>query len=310
MKVLFLINKNSGGRSLNQSIERALERFDEAGWQVITVRTGSTSEAEEHVTSAEEQGYELLVIGGGDGSIHHLVQHLPLGTPDKPVGLPFGVIPMGSGNDFYRGIGAPLDPWAAADNIVNGKPIPVDIGLAEPITKSGNLRDEKPIRFTNTAGIGIDSQTLVTRTKAPASLSARYELLFLLTLIWMKPLRVRIEADNWTKDQEAYWILCCNNGTIGTGMKIAPEAKFNDGLMDIVIVDKIPKMRFIVNLPKVFKGTHLSVKGFSVVQAKSLILQAEPDLNLAIDGDLEFKAPARVSILPGALRLMTRGLPS
>jgi diacylglycerol kinase (ATP) len=126
----------------------------------------------------------------------------------------------------------------------------------------------------------------------------------------MKPVKVKIEADKWSSEQEAYWILCCNNGTIGTGMKVAPEARFNDGLMDVVIVDKIPKMRFVVNLPKVFKGTHTSVKGFSVTQARSLTINAEPALRMAIDGDLEFKAPARVSILPGALRLMTKGLPS
>ena len=308
MKVLFLVNKNSGGRETGRSVERALKRFDEAGWPVITVRTGSPSEAERHIVSAEEQGYELLVIGGGDGSIHHLVQHLPLGKPDKPEGLPFGIIPLGSGNDFYRGIGAPLDPWAAADNIVNGTPTPIDIGLVEPIAKDGSLRSEKPIRFTNSAGIGIDSQTLATRARAPRFLSARYELLFLFTLIWMKPVKVKIEADKWSSEQEAYWILCCNNGTIGAGMKVAPEARFNDGLMDVVIVDKIPKMRFVVNLPKVFKGTHTSVKGFSVVQAQSLTIQAQPALSLAIDGDLEFKAPARVSIVPGAVRLMTKGL--
>jgi diacylglycerol kinase (ATP) len=308
MQVLFLVNPKAGGRGRVRTVDTALARFNEAGWQVITVRTRSMDHAAEEIVTAQDQGYDLLVIGGGDGSIHHLVQHLPIGTPDKPAGIPFGIVPLGSGNDFYRGVGAPMDPGAAADNIVNGSPVPIDIGLVEQINDDGSPRGARPIRFTNTAGIGIDSQTLALRERAPSWLSARYELLFLTTLIWMKPLRLTLEADSWSRELDGYWVLCCNNGTIGTGMKIAPEASFTDGLMDVVIVEKIPKMRFVVNLPKVFKGTHLNVKGFSVTKARSLIVRSTPDLRLAIDGDREFKPPARISILPGAVRLMTKNL--
>jgi len=309
MNVLLLVNPHAGGRGNRRVLEIASARFRDAGWLITTVITETQEHAADLIRSAPSEGFDLLVIAGGDGSIHNLVQHLPISTRDRPEGIPFGIIPLGSGNDFYRGIGAPLDPLGAADNIVDGTPTPVDIGLIEAVNEDGSPRGEKPIRFTNTVGVGIDSQTLATRERLPAWFSARYELLFLLTLLWMRPMTMWLKAEEWERELQGYWILCSNTGYIGTGMHIAPEARLDDGLIDVVIIEKIPKMRFVMNLPKVFKGTHVNVKGFSMVQAKSLILRTRPDFRLAIDGDREFKPPARISILPGAVRLRTKVLP-
>jgi diacylglycerol kinase (ATP) len=306
MRVLFIVNQNAGGSGSAKIIETALARFNEADWHVITTRTKSKHDADELITTAGEQGYDLLVIGGGDGSIHHLIGHLPLGTPDKPAGIPFGIIPIGSGNDFYRGTGAPMDPWGAADNIVNGTAVPIDVGLVEPLYDDGSPRSEKPIRFTNTAGMGLDSQTLELREKSPSWLSARYDLLFLMTLARLKPIKVVMESDEWRRELEAYWILCCNNGFIGTGMHVAPNAEIDDGLLDILVVGKLSKIRFVVNLPGVFKGKHIHQPGIEIIRTRSVILKSDPDFRLAIDGDREFKPPARISIIKGAVRLRTR----
>lgn len=305
MKVLFIINPGAGGRAADKVKGIVESLFKKAGWDIESVVTHTPEEAENLIKSCEEKGFNLLVIGGGDGSIHHLVQHLPIGSTEKAQGIPFGIIPLGSGNDFYRGVGAPMDLEGAAENIINGFPVPIDVGLVEALNEDGSLRKEKPLRFTNTVGIGIDSQTLATREKSPKWLSARYEILFLLTLSFMIPVNAKIKTDVTTTEFEGYWILACNNGVIGTGMKIAPEAKINDGLLDLVLVEKIPKLQLAINLPKVFKGTHIKVKGFSVSKVRTIELSCRPPLRLAIDGDREFEPPARISILPGAVRLMT-----
>jgi diacylglycerol kinase (ATP) len=308
MKVFLLVNPKARGRGNVRAINVALERFAMAGWAVITVRTGSTDHASEVIRAAPADGFDLLIVAGGDGTVHNAVQHLPLGFPTHPSPLPLGIIPLGSGNDFYRGIGAPSDPLGAGENLVNGRPMPVDIGVVEPINEDGSLRDEPPIRFVNSAGIGIDSRTLATRLKAPRWLSDRYDLLFLLTLIWMKPMNYRLKAESWERNFPGYWVLCCNNGQIGTGMKIAPEARFDDGMLDVVTVERIPKWRFVRNLPKVFKGTHTDEKGFDVVKAKEVIVRSIPTVRVAADGDLVFRTPVRIRVLPGALTLWTSRL--
>jgi len=302
MKVLFLVNPNAGGKANAVAVETSCAVFDSAGWDVDTVRTESPEHAEDQLKAAPGNGYELIVVAGGDGTLFHLVQHIPIGKLDD---VPFGLIPLGSGNDFYRGLGAQRDFKSAAESIVNGKIVDVDIGLVEHIDKDGNLTGGDTVRFINTAGIGMDSQTLVTRKNAPDWLSARYELCFLMTLPKLYPLKVKIDAGDWELDTDAFWILCCNNSHIGSGMQVAPDAKTNDGLIDILIIPKMSKFSFVMNMMKVFKGTHLSIKGIEIRRAKSINLFCEPNQVVACDGDRTFEGPVRVSILKGAVRMKT-----
>ncbi|MFH1675841.1 MAG: diacylglycerol kinase family protein [bacterium] len=305
MKVLFLVNPNAGGKGNADAVRTANRRFDKAGWTVSTVTTKNTDQAGDLIKSAPDEGFELLVIAGGDGTIHNTIQHLPIGSFDNPSKLPFAIIPLGSGNDFYRGTGAPRDASGAAENILNGQNVPIDIGIAVPLNEDGTSRNEKPERFCNTAGIGIDSQTLATRERSPSWLSARYELLFLMTLARLYPLDVTIRSENMSEKFDAYWILCCNNGYIGSGMKVAPEAKINDGLADVLIIRKQSKLRFVFNLPKVFQGTHTKLKGVEIIRTSELDLRCNPGQRLALDGDRSFDAPAKIKILPGAVCLRT-----
>jgi diacylglycerol kinase (ATP) len=301
MKALFLLNPNAGGQGSKRKIELAQKLFADAQWSVDTIRTESVDHMATLIQTAKSNGFDLVILGGGDGTIHKATQFLPLGSVEKPSPIPFAIFPLGSGNDFYRGLHIPSDVWTAADNIINGRPAPTDIGIVEPIHEDGSPRNEPSVRFINTAGVGMDSQTLAIREKAPKFMSARYELLFLATLMKLYPLEVSIKADDWSVDLSAYWILCCNNEYIGSGMHVAPDAKTNDGLMDVLIIPKQSKLSFVMNLPKVFKGTHLSMKGVEIRKAKSLTLHCKPDQRIAVDGDRACSLPVRIRILPGAV---------
>jgi len=305
MKVLFLVNPNAGGKANKSAVDIANGVFKNAGWNVDTVRTQTPDDAEARLKAAHGDGYELVVVAGGDGTLFHLAQHIPLGSIDAPPPIPFGLIPLGSGNDFYRGLGTPRDFQSAAESIVNGKIVPVDIGLVEPIDESGNPRAGNPVRFINTAGVGMDSQTLVTRKNAPGWLSARYEICFLMTLPKLYPLKVHLDAGDWELDTNAFWVLCCNNSHIGSGMIVAPDAKTSDGLMDILIIPKMAKFAFVLNIMKVFKGEHLKMKGVEIRRAKSVKLFSKPNQIVACDGDMTFEGPVKVSIIHGAVRMKT-----
>ena len=308
MRALFLVNPLAGGRGNRRAVETALARFDAAGWNTTTVRTVTPQHAGELIESAHGEGYDLLIVAGGDGTVHRAVQHLPLGSYEEPSKLPFAIFPMGSGNDFFRGTGAPRDPDGAAENIIRGRAVPIDIGVCEPISESGEPRAEGSVRFINTAGVGMDSQTLATRERAPARLSARYELLFLMTLMRLYPLRVSMKSDDWDLDVDAYWVLCCNSGYIGSGMRVAPDAKINDGLFDVLIIEKMSKWKFIANLPRVFKATHLQMDGVEIRPARTLTLKCEPNQRVATDGDRACEGPVRIKMLPGAVSLWTSRL--
>lgn len=305
MKVLFLINPHAGGRGNRKAVDFARNRFDGAGWKVVSEFTDTPEQARDLASSAHDDGFELLVLAGGDGTLHHAVQHIPLGSVDNPSPLPIAIFPLGSGNDFFRGTGAPRDPEAAVNNIIEGRPVPIDIGLVEPLNDDGSLRDEKPVRFVNTAGVGIDSQTLATREKAPKLFSARYEILFLVTLFSLYPLDVRIDADEWSIERKVNMVLCCNNGWFGTGMNVAPGAKIDDGRFDVLIIDRMPKWKFAVNLHKVFRGTHLEMEGVEIRPATSLTIHCKPEQRVATDGDRAYPTPVRIRNIPGGMTLRT-----
>ena len=308
MKVLFLINPNAGGRGNRKAVELARERFVSAGWDVAPEFTKSPEHAADLISSSRDNGFDLLVVAGGDGTVHNAVQSIPLGCLEDPSPLPIAIIPLGSGNDFFRGTGAPFDPAGAALNIIEGRNTPVDIGIVEPLSPDGSLRDEKPVRFINSAGAGIDSQTLATRENAPAFLSARYEILFLITLFTLHPLDVRLEADDWTIEREVSMVLCCNNGWFGTGMRVAPDAKINDGYFDVLIIDQMPKWRFIANLHKVFRGTHLELDTVEIRPTSSLTIYCQPEQRVATDGDRAYPTPVRIRLIPGGVTLRTSHL--
>jgi diacylglycerol kinase (ATP) len=151
----------------------------------------------------------------------------------------------------------------------------------------------------------MDSQTLATREKSPKWLSARYELVFLMTLARLVPVSANLVADDWSLDIDANWILVCNNRYIGSGMHVAPDALIDDGLMDILLIPKKSKLEFIYHLPKIFQGRQLEVKGVQIRKAKSLTLKCRPEQRVACDGDLTFPSPAKISIRKNALALRT-----
>ena len=308
MKTLMLVNPRAGGRGNVKTVEAAKNRFVQEGWDVSVLRSQDVDEAVAAIKKAVDQGLELLVLCGGDGTLHHSIQHVPMGSLDSPSSLPFGIIPLGSGNDFFRGLGSPRDPVGAAENIIKGKTVPIDIGTVVPVNKDGSERDENPVRFINTAGVGMDSQTLATRERSPAWLSARYEIVFLMTLARLQAVSASLEADEWNLDINAYWILACNNGYIGSGMHVAPDALIDDGLMDVLLIPKKSKLAFIFYLPKVFKGRHLEIEGIEIRKAKSLVLKCNPVQRIACDGDLTFPSPAKITMNHGALSLRTSWL--
>ena len=305
MKTLMLVNPGAGGRGNVDTVEKARSRFADAGWDVSVLRSRDVDEAAATIRQSVGEGIELLVLCGGDGTLHHAVQHLPQSAGNFPSPLPFGIIPLGSGNDFFRGLGSPRDPSGAAENIIKGKPVPIDIGTVIPIHEDGTPRDENPVNFINTAGVGMDSQTLVTREKSPRWLSARYEIVFLMTLARLVPVSASLVADDWNLDIDAYWILACNSAYIGSGMHVAPDAKIDDGLMDVLLIPKMSKFEFVMHLPKVFKGRHLEIEGIHIRRAKNLVLKCEPVQRIACDGDLTFPSPAKISIRKDALTLRT-----
>ena len=292
-----------GGRAgrLAPEAERALRA---QGLTVRRVDTRDLEHARELAAEAAGRG-ETIVALSGDGMIGALADVLR-GLPEAVL----GVIPGGRGNDLARVLGIPDDREAAAAIIAAGHTRAVDLGVVdggEHVNGSGPGGGGQA--FVGIASAGFDSDANRIANVAPAWLGGLvYVYGALGALISWKPARFEIELDPPGERRvfTAFTVGACNSKTYGGGMRAAPDAMLDDGLLEVVVLESIGKLAFLTRiLPKVFKGTHVHERSVSVFRAKEVALSADRAFTMYADGDPIGELPLRVRALPGAITMLT-----
>jgi YegS/Rv2252/BmrU family lipid kinase len=286
MPLALLINPASaGGKTLKllPDVETALD----ARRAVFRVqRTKDLEHGVEQALLAIEAG-ELPVVMSGDGLLG------AIGGAMAGSETPLGIIPGGRGNDLARVLGVPSDPEAAVDTLFSGHSRRIDVGEA-----NGK-------RFLGIVSVGFDSEA---NRRANETHFLRGSLVYAYaaarTLLGWKPARFTIRVDQERIRLSGYSISVANNKAFGGGMYIAPDAELDDGEFDIVAVGEVGRLRFISNLPRVFKGTHVEKDEVRVFRAPHLELSASKPFPVYADGEHLTDLPASLRILPHALSIL------
>lgn len=302
--ICLIVNPAAGGGRagrLAPSVEQALAGH---GLRVRRVDTRHLDHARELATEAA-RAEETIVALSGDGMIGAIAQVLR----DVPDSL-LGVLPGGRGNDLARVLGIPNDPVAACAVIAHGVPRAVDLGEVE-----GQA-------FVGIASAGFDSDANRIANEAPSRLgNLVYAYGALRALLSWRPAGFEVELHAGAADDgdggssvrrlsfSGYTIAAANSGVYGGGMRLAPAARLDDGLLDIVAIEQVSKLRFLANLPKVFKGTHVRLPTVKVLRAGEVTISADRPFTLYADGDPIAQLPARIRALPGAVRVLVPGGP-
>jgi diacylglycerol kinase (ATP) len=222
------------------------------------------------VVEKAAKSYQLLLAGGGDGTLNRALQSL-----DRER-LGAGVVALGSGNDFARNFdqrgGGIAGRFAA---FADGEWRRVDL------VRAGG------ILYHNSGGFGLDAETLATRERSSGKLARNYGVAFLRTIPRLKPMRCRLTLDGRAVEGDYLWVLAMNNPWIGGGMLAAPRARFDDGLLDIVLVRNITKLRLAALFPLVYAGKHTKHPAVACMQGRMLDVECDAPIgNLALDGEL------------------------
>ena len=285
--VVLIANPASGGGKVLRLLPAVESRLGELGIPFRTQLTRSLEHARELALQAAAED-ATAVSFSGDG-VAGAVAGALAGREDALV----GVLPGGTGNDFCRHVGIPRDPVDACHVLLHGEARAIDLGEA----------DGRP--FLGIASTGFDSSANEIANAASRRLGRGIYVYGALAAIarWT-PATFTIELDGAERTFEGWSVIVANTSVYGAGMYVAPDARLDDGLLDVVTIGRSSRLRFGATLPKVFKGTHVSDPLVTVQRAREVRIAASRPFDVYADGDPIAALPSVVRALPGAVRVL------
>jgi YegS/Rv2252/BmrU family lipid kinase len=302
MRTLIIINPHSaGGRS--QRIFKKIERrlFDAFGEIMIAV-TQRPQEVAAHLDTAAKANVRRLITIGGDGTNHAVLNALAERSDLK---VDFGSIPLGTGRDWSRSLGVPADPHEAVNWLVHARPVPCDLGKVEYLNMQTGGKPSTHL-FLNIASAGVSGEVDHRVNRARRRSSLTFLRATIATLMKYRPQRVSVLCnDKEFYSGSCYLVAVANGQYFGRGMWIAPKALINDGMLDVVLVEGMPRLRILLALKAVYRGTHLERKDVKYTRAASVqICSEDGPLKLDFDGEEAVGQELRFAVMPGAVSIL------
>ena len=258
---------------------------------------------------------DAILIFGGDGTVHRHLSRL------VQLQLPLLVVPCGSGNDFARALKltnrkASLAAWqeflSAGRNIRE-----IDLGVITPIARSTHSTGETPAPhqhyFCCVGGVGIDAEVARRANRLPGWVRGHggYVLSLLPALLGFEPFKAKLSLDESAKTAERVILVAfANTPAYGGGMKIAPRAEMDDGLLDVCVVSEISKSKLLSLFPSVYFGRHLGMKEVEYLQSPGLRIEAERPVEVYADGEYVCRTPIEVGVAHRVLKVIVKSSPT
>ena len=278
-KTLFIINPNANmGQAWRQAadLRPIMEEYGGADWAGSVYPT----HAIELAKKAVEDGYELVIAGGGDGTVHEVVNAIMEFPKEKRPAL--GVLPLGSGNDFSYAVGMDPNPAKALRQIFTGTESWVDIGKV--VDDRGRTE-----YFDNTVGIGFDAIVTIHSHKMLFVRGLMMYVMAVLKTIFLnhRALGVEVTMDGDRKYQEKLIMFTlCNGGREGGGFHLYPDAKNGDGILHYITVPNVSRMMMLRFIPMFMNGTHLKHPKVNFGDFKEMEIKSDSAMFIHIDGEV------------------------
>jgi YegS/Rv2252/BmrU family lipid kinase len=301
---LVVVNPRSGGGLSEKKWTRLRGALADGLGELDSAFTTGPRDASAIAAREAAAGRRLILAFGGDGTISEVVD----GVMGAGAGATaeVGLIPRGTGGDFRRTLELPEEIGAAARHIREAPARAIDVGRVRFRTHDGS---EATRHFVNVASFGFSSAVASKANASSKRLGGRIAFLAatLRTLVAHDNVDVWLTADDGPRQRRRVLMAAIGNGRFfGGGMKICPEARLDDGLLDLVTVGDYTRAEVVTRISHIFSGTHLSLEEIEGTRVRKLVVEpVETDARIPIelDGETPGTLPATFEILPGALRV-------
>lgn len=302
MRITILLNPSAGGSKARRTLDEAVEVLRRGGVEPQILESHNSQHLVELARGAREMKPDVVVAAGGDGTVHYVVNGL------FPSDIPLGIIPAGRGNDFARGLGIPFGPHQAAEVLLKGNTREIDLAQVRSAEDPSQKGDTPSVVYACIGGVGFDS--VVNRyanaraRRVHGRLAYLWGILRCLKSYRAQPLELISDRQNYSG--EIMFAVVGNNTSYGDGVRMTPQARLDDGLLDVCIIPRMSKWELLRWIPSAYRGTHLAHPRIVYFQASRITLRSAASLELFGDGEFLQELPATIKVMGRALRVAVR----
>jgi len=293
MKFIITVNPHGGKKLGPRLLNRVKPLFEAKGIELFVVETTFAGHAKELANQLNITEYDGFIGIGGDGTLHEIINGMLSRHDGRKI--PIGIIPGGSGNSYMHDLQL-TDPLKAAKAIINGKTRALDTAKVEVnhIIKYSN----------NMIGWGLVTDVGNQAEHFRWLGTNRYTILSVVEVLRHKSRPAALIMDDKKIEDEFIFIIACNSIHVGKGMKMAPKARLDDGLIDLIVIRSgVSRTRLLQVLPKLFDGSHINEPELEYYQTSQFSLIPETDEILNIDGEIMGSTPIQVDVIPKAFEM-------
>lgn len=281
---------NPAARGGTGDVERVVDEIRAGGRRAALLRADSAEASAAAARGAVEAGHDRLVVVGGDGLVRIAVGAV------AGCETTLGIVPQGTGNDFARALG--LLDGSFGEHVVRA--------LADPVPVDAMRTDHGWVASVATVGFSGDVTARANGLPWPRG-QQRYTVATVLQLPRLRTIKARIVVDGVAHDADTTMLSVGNTAYFGGGMRICPESRPDDGLLQVVVIGDVGRGTFLRVFPRVFRGGHVRHPDVATYRGRSVLVEAtDPEADVVdmwADGDLLGPLPVTCEVVPGALRV-------
>ena len=288
-----IVNPHGGLKNGFSILEQVKPIFENNKIELKILETERTEHALDYAYELDYTGYDGICAIGGDGTMHEIINGM-LKRPDKKQ-LPIGLVTGGTGNSFMHDLDC-LDPVKAAKRIASGRLR--DIDIAE-IDSNGNVR-----YGFNIVGWGMPTDITILAEKFRWLGGQRYNVASIIEVLKYKQRLAKVIIEGSIVVGDFVFVLGCNTIHTGKGMKMAPLAQINDGMIDLIIARKASRIKLLRLFPKLFSGKHIADPIVEYRHVREFSVLPLEDGTLNIDGEILGSTPLHVTMIHNAVSVL------